>query len=172
MSLPTERPMASSTVTRFFGGPPLSVIFRLVLLSILIGVILEVLAALDGASLARIAAHGYHETGNPSSPAWTLSGGPLFALATRMLAETYVRVEGAFPLVGAGGIDSGEAALAKIRAGACLIQLYSALVFRGLRLVASIRSDLSNALRRDGHAGIDDLVGADAAAMTAEKWPE
>jgi dihydroorotate dehydrogenase len=101
-----------------------------------------------------------------------LSGRPLFALATRMLAETYVRVEGAFPLVGAGGIDSGEAALAKIRAGACLIQLYSALVFQGLRLVASIRSDLSNALSRDGHAGIDDLVGADAAAMTAEKWPE
>ena len=43
MSLPTERPIASSPVTRFFGGPPLSVIFRLVLLSILIGVILEVL---------------------------------------------------------------------------------------------------------------------------------
>ena len=101
-----------------------------------------------------------------------LSGRPLFALATRMLAETYVRVEGAFPLVGAGGIDSGETALAKIRAGACLIQLYSALVFRGIRLIAGIRSDLSNALRRDGHAGIDDLVGADAAAMTAEAWPE
>src|SRR5262245_57979276 len=60
-----------------------------------------------------------------------LSGRPLFALATRMLAETYVRVEGAFPLVGVGGIDSGAAALAKIRAGACLIQLYSSLVFRG-----------------------------------------
>ena len=101
-----------------------------------------------------------------------LSGRPLFALATRMLAETYVRVEGAFPLVGAGGIDSGEAALAKIRAGACLIQLYSALVFRGIALVAGIRSDLSNALRRGGHAGIDELVGADAAAMTAEAWPE
>ncbi len=64
-----------------------------------------------------------------------LSGRPLFALATRMLAETYVRVEGAFPLIGVGGIDSGETALAKIRAGACLVQLYSALVFRGLRLV-------------------------------------
>ena len=63
-----------------------------------------------------------------------LSGRPLFALATRMLAETYVRVEGAFPLVGVGGIDSGATALAKIRAGACLIQLYSALVFHGLRL--------------------------------------
>ena len=82
-----------------------------------------------------------------------------------------MRVEGAFPLVGAGGIDSGEAAVAKIRAGACLVQLYSALVFHGLRLVASIRSDLSNALRRGGHARIDELVGTDAAAITAQKWP-
>jgi dihydroorotate dehydrogenase len=88
-----------------------------------------------------------------------------------MLAETYVRVEGAFPLIGVGGIDSGATALAKIRAGACLIQLYSALVFHGLRLVAGIKSDLSNELRRGGHAGIDELVGADAAAMTAETWP-
>ena len=106
-----------------------------------------------------------------ASEAGGLSGRPLFALATRMLAETYVRVEGAFPLIGVGGIDSGETALAKIRAGACLIQLYSALVFHGLRLVAGIKSELSDALRRDGHAGIDELVGADAAATTAEKWP-
>ena len=54
-----------------------------------------------------------------------LSGRPLFALATRVLAETYVRVEGAFPLIGVGGIDSGETALGKIRAGAGLIPLYS-----------------------------------------------
>jgi len=101
-----------------------------------------------------------------------LSGRPLFALATRMLAETYVRVEGAFPLIGVGGIDSGETALAKIRAGACLIQLYSALVFHGLRLVAAIKSDLSSELRRGAHADLDELVGTDAAAMTAEKWPE
>lgn len=99
-----------------------------------------------------------------------LSGRPLFALATRMLAETYVRVEGAFPLIGVGGIDSGETALAKIRAGACLIQLYSALVFHGVRLVAAIKSELSRDLHRHGHA-IDELVGADAAAITAEKWP-
>ena len=100
-----------------------------------------------------------------------LSGRPLFALATRMLAETYVRVEGAFPLVGVGGIDSGETALAKIRAGASLIQLYSALVFHGLQLVAAIKSDLSHALPRDRHASLEDLVGTDAAAMTAETWP-
>jgi dihydroorotate dehydrogenase len=100
-----------------------------------------------------------------------LSGRPLFSLATRMLAESYVRVEGAFPLVGVGGIDSGEAAIAKIRAGACLIQLYSALVFHGLRIVATIKSELSNALRRENQPTINELVGADAAAMTAEPWP-
>jgi dihydroorotate dehydrogenase len=100
-----------------------------------------------------------------------LSGRPLFALATRMLAETYVRVEGAFPLIGVGGIDSGEAALAKIRAGACLIQLYTALVFHGLRLVPAVKSELSEALRRHGHTQIGELVGADAAAITAEPWP-
>jgi len=100
-----------------------------------------------------------------------LSGRPLFALATRMLAETYVRVEGAFPLIGVGGIDSGDAALAKIRAGACLIQLYTALVFHGVRLVATIKSELSNVLHRHERAHIDELVGADAAAITAEKWP-
>ena len=101
-----------------------------------------------------------------------LSGRPLFPLATRMLAETYVRVEGAFPLIGVGGIDSGNAALAKIKAGATLIQLYSALVFHGLRLIHSIKSDLSSALRRAGSNGIDDLVGVDAAAITAEPWPD
>ncbi|MCC6780495.1 MAG: quinone-dependent dihydroorotate dehydrogenase [Hyphomicrobiales bacterium] len=100
-----------------------------------------------------------------------LSGRPLFPLATRMLAETYVRVEGAFPLIGVGGIDSGATALAKIRAGASLIQLYSALVFHGLRLVATIKADLYAALTRGGHQSLNELVGADAAAMTAEDWP-
>ena len=78
-----------------------------------------------------------------------LSGRPLFPLATRMLAETYVRVEGVFPLIGVGGIDSGSAALAKFRAGASLIQLYSALVFRGLGLLGEIKAALIAALDRD-----------------------
>jgi dihydroorotate dehydrogenase len=101
-----------------------------------------------------------------------LSGYPLFARATRMLAETYVRVEGAFDLIGVGGIDSGSAALAKIRAGASLIEVYSALIFDGLRLIARIKSDLASALRRQGHGSIRDLIGLDAAAITAEQWPE
>jgi dihydroorotate dehydrogenase len=100
-----------------------------------------------------------------------LSGRPLYPLATRMLAETYVRVEGAFPLIGVGGIDSGEAALGKIRAGADLVQLYSALVFHGLALVSEIKDALSGALDRGDADKLSDLVGADAAAMTAENWP-
>ena len=101
-----------------------------------------------------------------------LSGRPLFRLSTRMLAETYVRVEGAFPLVGVGGVDSGAAALAKIRAGACLVQLYSGLVFHGLGLVAEIKSQLLSALRKKRADALSDLVGTDAAAMTAEAWPD
>jgi dihydroorotate dehydrogenase len=100
-----------------------------------------------------------------------LSGRPLFSLANRMLAETYVRVESVFPLIGAGGIDSGAGALAKIRAGASLIQLYSALVFRGLGLIAEIKSALVTALERDGHASLIEYIGADAASVTAEPWP-
>jgi dihydroorotate dehydrogenase len=101
-----------------------------------------------------------------------LSGRPLFRLSTRMLAETYVRAEGAFPLVGAGGVDSGAAAIAKIRAGACLVQLYSALVFKGLGLVGQIKADLLNTVNRGRRDSIADLVGMDAAAVTAQPWPE
>ena len=100
-----------------------------------------------------------------------LSGRPLFKLSTRMLAETYVRTEGAFPLIGVGGIDSGGAALMKIRAGASLIQLYSALVYKGLGLVDEIKRDLVSVLRRTGRASLNEIVGADAAQLTAEEWP-
>ena len=100
-----------------------------------------------------------------------LSGRPLFRLSTRMVAETYVRAEGAFPLIGVGGIDSGGAALTKIRAGASLIQLYSALVYKGLGLVDDIKRDLSSTLLRTSRDSLSEIVGADAATITAEDWP-
>ena len=100
-----------------------------------------------------------------------LSGRPLFRLSTRMVAETFVRVEGAFPLIGAGGIDSGGAALTKIRAGASLIQLYSSLVYKGVGLVESIKADLVSTLLRTGRDSLSEIVGADAATITAEDWP-
>jgi dihydroorotate dehydrogenase len=100
-----------------------------------------------------------------------LSGRPLFRLSTRIVAETYVRAEGAFPLIGVGGIDSGGAALTKIRAGASLIQVYSALVYKGLGLIEDIKNDLASTLLRTGRDSLSEIVGADAAAITAEDWP-
>ena len=100
-----------------------------------------------------------------------LSGRPLFRLSTRMVAETYVRTEGAFPLVGVGGIDTGGAALTKIRAGATLIQLYSSLIYKGLGLVDDIKRDLVSTLLRTGRDSLSEIVGADAAAIPAEDWP-
>ncbi|WP_028347985.1 quinone-dependent dihydroorotate dehydrogenase [Bradyrhizobium murdochi] len=100
-----------------------------------------------------------------------LSGRPLFRLSTRMVAETYVRTEGAFPLIGVGGIDSGGAALTKIRAGASLIQIYSSLVYKGLGLVHDIKNDLASTLLRTGRDSLSEIVGADAATITAEDWP-
>ena len=75
-----------------------------------------------------------------------LSGRPLFVLSTRMLAETYVRVERQFPLVGVGGIDSGGSAIAKIEAGATVLQMYSALVYQGPALVDEIKQTMLNRL--------------------------
>ena len=100
-----------------------------------------------------------------------LSGRPMFKLATRMLAETFVRAEGAFPLIGVGGIDSGATAIAKIKAGATLIQLYTGLVYRGIGVVNEIKADLTAALKRGHRNSLISMVGTDAAAITAESWP-
>ena len=91
--------------------------------------------------------------------------------STRMLAETYVRAEGAFPLIGVGGIDSGAAAFAKIKAGASLIQLYTALIYRGVGLVGAIKKDLLDFMRIGRLDSLAQAVGRDAAAVTAEPWP-
>ena len=77
-----------------------------------------------------------------------LSGAPLFDLSTRMLAQTFLRVEGQFPLIGVGGVDSAEAALAKIEAGATLVQLYSGLIYEGPGLVRRTKRGLIETLEQ------------------------
>ena len=68
---------------------------------------------------------------------------------------------GKLPIIGCGGVASGKDAYAKIRAGASLVQLYSALVYHGPELVARIKRELAACLRRDGFASMADAVGAD-----------
>jgi dihydroorotate dehydrogenase len=91
-----------------------------------------------------------------------LSGAPLFAPSTRILAGMYRRLGGAVTLVGVGGIASGADAYAKIRAGASLVQLYSALALKGPGLAARIRRELAALLARDGHASVTAAVGTGA----------
>ena len=88
-----------------------------------------------------------------------------------MLAETFVRAEGAFPLIGVGGIDSGPTAIAKIKAGATLLQLYTGLVFRGIGLVAEIKADLAAALKRGHRNSLAAWSARTRPRYTAESWP-
>jgi dihydroorotate dehydrogenase len=89
-----------------------------------------------------------------------LSGKPLFAPSTALLAEMYRRTRGRVPLVGVGGVANGADAYAKIRAGASLVQLYTALIYQGPDLVARIKTDLAARLRRDGFKSVTAAVGA------------
>jgi dihydroorotate dehydrogenase len=91
-----------------------------------------------------------------------LSGRPLFTRATRMLAQVYKLTEGKLPLVGVGGVDSGETAVAKIEAGASLLQLYTGLVFEGPRLIGRIKQALIAATERAGAHDLKSLIGSRA----------
>ncbi len=88
-----------------------------------------------------------------------LSGRPLFDLSTRMLARTRALAGRGIVLVGTGGIFDARDAYAKIRAGATLVQLYSALVYRGPGLAARICRELPALLKADGFASIAEAVG-------------
>jgi dihydroorotate dehydrogenase len=90
-----------------------------------------------------------------------LSGKPLLALSTDCLAAMYRLTQGRIPIIGCGGIANGADAYAKIRAGASLVQLYSALVFHGPGLVGRIKRELAAKLRADGFGSVREAVGAD-----------
>ncbi len=90
-----------------------------------------------------------------------LSGPPVFERSTALLKEIYKFTEGRIPLIGVGGIDSPEAAYAKIRAGASLVQLYTGLIYHGFHLVHRINAGLETFLTEDGFTSIRDAVGVD-----------
>jgi dihydroorotate dehydrogenase len=94
-----------------------------------------------------------------------LSGRPLFARATRMLARVYQLTEGKLPLIGVGGIDSGGTALAKIEAGASLLQLYTGLVFEGPGLIGRIKQTLVEAMARERAQSLGPLIG-----INSQEW--
>ncbi len=93
-----------------------------------------------------------------------LSGQPLFTRSTRVLARLSQLTEGALPLIGVGGISTPEQAFAKILAGASAVQLYTALVYKGIGLAADIAHGLDEILAKNGISNIAEAVGTDKEA--------
>lgn len=96
-----------------------------------------------------------------------LSGKPLFEKSTLALKWAAQAAAGRLDLIGVGGIHDAETAYAKLRAGAHAVQLYSALVYAGPRLVNEIKSGLVERLRADGFSSVSDVVGVDCATEAA-----
>ena len=111
---------------------------------------------------------GLHATAQ-AKEAGGLSGSPLFGLSTQVLAQVFLRVERQFPLVGVGGIASAADAISKLEAGASLLQLYSALVFRGPGLIGQIKQGLVRELTRRSMSGLDALTGSNAAGWAKDR---
>ncbi|PZQ47387.1 MAG: quinone-dependent dihydroorotate dehydrogenase [Micavibrio aeruginosavorus] len=91
-----------------------------------------------------------------------LSGRPLTDKSTHIIRQFYKLTEGKMTIIGAGGISSAQDAYAKIRAGASLVQLYTALVFQGPSLVSDILTGLGRLLEKDGFDHITKAIGKDA----------
>jgi len=90
-----------------------------------------------------------------------LSGEPVRAKSTDVLRKAYALTRGRIPLVGVGGVSSGQHAYDKIRAGATLVQVYTALAYEGPPLVRRVKRELAALLERDGFASVQEAVGAD-----------
>ena len=89
-----------------------------------------------------------------------MSGAPLRALAAQRLTDFRKATGGAIPLIGVGGIATAEDAWARIRAGASLVQLYSAMVYAGPGIARRIVRDLAGLMRRDGFSSVAEAVGS------------
>jgi dihydroorotate dehydrogenase len=98
-----------------------------------------------------------------------LSGRPLFEPSTRLLARTYLLTGGAMPLIGCGGVEDAETALAKIEAGANLVQLYTGLALKGASVVGEILDGLAHTGDARGVNRIGELTGARATAWAGRE---
>jgi len=89
-----------------------------------------------------------------------LSGRPLRQKSTKLIEAFYKELDGQMPIIGCGGVDSAGAAYEKIKAGACLVQLYTGLVMKGPQLVHDINSELDKLIQQDGFNSISDAIGS------------
>jgi dihydroorotate dehydrogenase len=118
--------------------------------------------AVDGVIMSNTTISRPPLTSRYASEQGGLSGKPLFDLSTRQLARFYLITGGRIPLIGAGGISGARTAWTKIAAGASLLQLYTALVFKGPRLIRDINHGLAEAISESAFDTLAQAVGHDA----------
>ncbi|CAK0785851.1 hypothetical protein CVIRNUC_009063 [Coccomyxa viridis] len=99
-----------------------------------------------------------------------LSGPPLFEMSTEVLRDMYRLTRGKLPIIGVGGVSSGADVYAKIRAGASLVELYTALAYQGPAVLRRIKGELAALLQRDGFTSVHDAVGADHIDLGKRRW--
>lgn len=91
-----------------------------------------------------------------------LSGSPIYLKSNMIISKFFKRLERRIPIIGVGGICDGETAYEKVKSGASLLQLYTALVFKGPYVASSINEDLVSLLKQDGFTNISEAVGINA----------
>ena len=89
-----------------------------------------------------------------------LSGRPLKDLSTQFIKKFYKNLKGEIPIIGVGGIDSGESAFEKISAGASALQLYTGLIYKGPTIIKEIKNELIQILKNKGFKNIKEAVGS------------
>ncbi|CEF63817.1 Dihydroorotate dehydrogenase (quinone), mitochondrial [Strongyloides ratti] len=90
-----------------------------------------------------------------------LSGAPLKDLSTKCIKEMYQLTKGSIPIIGSGGIENGKDAYEKIKAGASLVQIYSAMVYQGFPVIGKIKRELSELIEKDGFKSLSEVIGID-----------
>jgi dihydroorotate dehydrogenase len=129
-------------------------------------------SGIDGIVVSNTTTDRPHVTSRSSKQEGGLSGIPLFQRSTQVLARIFVLTKGRVPLIGVGGIASAADAYEKICAGASLVQLYSAVSFRGPMLVSEIRWGLAELLTANGFSSIQQAVGTRSTAwMSSGEHP-
>jgi dihydroorotate dehydrogenase len=125
----------------------------------------------DGVIISNTTLSRHGLTSQHFKEAGGLSGRPLRHLATRQLAKFRVFTKNTMPLIGVGGIEDAATAFEKIRAGASLIQLYSAMVYEGPGLARKILNGLVHELQKRGLSNISQACGIDAEALAHQTDP-
>jgi dihydroorotate dehydrogenase len=167
-----QRLMAARTKQMQAGKPKCPIVVKLapdIAERDLDAVVAQLIAhSVDGIAVSNTTLSRHRLSDTNARQAGGLSGRPLFHRSTVMLARVHEATEGKIPLIGIGGIDSGATALAKIEAGATLVQLYTGLIYEGVSLIGRIKSELAASVRRAGVSSLAGLVGRKAAAWAAK----